>query len=57
MLKGKCLLNEHCAEVGVYLTYTINRCPAKILKNMIHEEAWSGRKYSVTHIRVFRCEF
>eukprot|EP00253_Pinus_taeda_P025312 PITA_25312 len=31
------------------------RCPTKAVMNKVPEEAWSGRKQGVTHIRVFGC--
>ena len=33
----------------------MNRCPTKSVMNMVPEEAWTGRKHSVTHMRVFGC--
>jgi hypothetical protein len=34
-------------------TYLFNKCPTKKLKNKVPEEAWSGRKPSVKHLKVF----
>jgi len=34
-------------------TYILNKCPTKKLKNKVPEEAWSGRKPSVKHLKVF----
>jgi len=34
-------------------TYILNKCPTKKLKNKVPEEAWSGRKLSVKHLKVF----
>jgi len=33
----------------------LNRCPTKSIHNIVPEEAWSGRKQSVTHMRDFGC--
>jgi len=33
----------------------MNRCPTKSVRNVVLEEAWSGRKHSVTHMRFFLC--
>jgi hypothetical protein len=30
-----------------------NRCPAKSLNDMTPQEAWSGRKSCVSHLKVF----
>ena len=31
----------------------MNRCPTKILKNKVPEEVWSGKRPSVSHLKVF----
>ena len=33
--------------------YILNRCPTKILKNKVPEEVWSGKRPSVSHLKVF----
>jgi len=38
-----------------YVVYILNRCPTKSLKNSVPEEAWTGRKPDVSHIRIFGC--
>lgn len=55
MLKEKNFPNKYLGEAIACTTYIISKCPTKIIKNMILEEAWSGRKHSVTHMRVFGC--
>ena len=35
--------------------YIRNRSPTRVLERIIPEEAWSGKKPSVAHIRVFGC--
>jgi hypothetical protein len=49
------LSNEYWAEVVACETYIMNRCPTKSVINMILEEAWSGKKHNVSHMRVFGC--
>jgi hypothetical protein len=36
-------------------TYLLNRCPTKSVKNMTPQEAWSGYKPRVAHLRIFGC--
>jgi len=55
MLKEKHLSNEYWVEVVACSTYIMNRCPTKSVINMILEEAWSGIKHNVAHMRVFGC--
>ena len=55
LLKENNFPNDYWVEVVACATYIINRCPTKIFKNVVPEEAWSGRKHSVTHMRVFEC--
>ena len=44
MFKEKNFLNDYRAEAIACTTYIINRFPAKIIMNIVLEEAWSGRK-------------
>ena len=37
-----------------YTIYLSNRCPTKGLNNMTPQETWSGRKPSVSHMKVFQ---
>ena len=55
MLKAKHLPNDYWAEVVHCAVYILNRCPTKAVMNRVLEEAWSGRKQGVTHMRVFGC--
>jgi len=55
MLKENHFPNDYLTEVIACATYVINICPNKSVKNMIPEEAWSGRKHSMTHMRVHEC--
>ena len=55
MLKAKHLPHEYWAEAVTCAVYILNRCPTKPVMNKIPEEAWSGQKKTVTHMRVFDC--
>eukprot|EP00253_Pinus_taeda_P027098 PITA_27098 len=55
MLKAKHLPHEYWAEAITCTVYILNRCPTKAVMNRIPEEAWSGQKQTVTHMRVFGC--
>eukprot|EP00253_Pinus_taeda_P033287 PITA_33287 len=53
MLKEKHLPNDYWAEAVHCALYILNRCPTKAIMNRVPEEAWSGRKQGVTHMKVF----
>ena len=55
LLKAKKLPKQYWAEAVSCAVYLLNRCPTKSLQGVIPEEAWSGHKPSVTHLRVFGC--
>eukprot|EP00253_Pinus_taeda_P025062 PITA_25062 len=55
MLKAKHLPHEYWAEAVTCVFYILNRCPTKVVLNRILEEAWSGQKKTLTHMRVFGC--
>jgi len=55
MLKAKHLPNDYWAEAINCAVYILNRCPTKAVMNKVPEEAWSGRKQGVTHMKVFGC--
>ena len=55
MLKGKNLPNEYWAEVVSCVVYILNRSPTKIVRDMVPQQAWSGKIHSVSHIKVFNC--
>lgn len=42
-------------EAVLWSTHVLNRCPTFAVQNMTPEEAWSGRKPSVDHFKVFGC--
>lgn len=53
MLKTKRMPKEFWAEAVDCAVYLSNRCPTKSVWNKTPQEAWSGRKPSVSHLRVF----
>lgn len=55
MLKVKNFPNDYWVEFVACTISIINRCPTKNVRNMILEDAWSGRKHIFTHMRVFVC--
>jgi len=55
LLKAKNLPKQYLAEAVSYTVYLLNRCPTRSLQVVTPEEAWSGHKPSVTHLRVFGC--
>lgn len=42
-------------EAVKWSIYLLNRSPTLAVRNMTPEEAWSGRKPSVNHLRIFGC--
>ena len=56
MLHQAGLSREFWAEAVTTAVYIKNRSPTKALTNIIPEEAWSGRKPSVRHLRIFGCD-
>jgi hypothetical protein len=53
MLKTKKIPKTFWAETVDYAIYLSNRCPTEGLNNMTPQETWSGRKPSVSHMKVF----
>ena len=53
MLKEKGMPNTFWAEAVYTAVYILNRCPTKAVKDKTPIEAWSGRKPSAKHLRVF----
>ncbi|GJT03883.1 retrovirus-related pol polyprotein from transposon TNT 1-94 [Tanacetum coccineum] len=43
------------AEVVNWSNYVLNRCPNAALIDITPEEAWSGNRPSISHLRVFGC--
>ncbi|CAL9028348.1 unnamed protein product [Prunus brigantina] len=55
MLKEKSLPKQFWAEAVQCSVYLLNRCPTKSVKNKTPQEAWSGYKPNVAHLRIFGC--
>ena len=53
MLSHKKLSNEYWAEAVGCSVYLLNRSPTVTVQDKIPEEAWSGTKTSVSHLRIF----
>ena len=53
MLKEKHFPNDYWAEAVHCASYVLNRSPTKAVMNKVMEEAWSGIKQGVTHMKVF----
>jgi hypothetical protein len=55
MLHAQNLNKSLWAEAVVNAAYTKNRCPSRALPSITPEEAWSGKKPCISHMRVFGC--
>jgi hypothetical protein len=55
LLKEKHLSNTFWAEVVGCSVYLLNRSPTTSLKMKVPQEAWSGTKLNVSHLRTFGC--
>ena len=53
MLHAKNMHYKFWAEAMACATYILNRTPTKALKDITPEEAWSGRKPNLQHLRIF----
>ena len=53
MLKQKQMPKAFWAETVDCVVYILNRSPTRSLRNMTSQEAWSGQKSGVGHLRVF----
>jgi hypothetical protein len=53
MVKTKKIPKEFWAEAVDCAIYLSNRCTTKSLNDMTPQKAWSGRKPSVSHLKVF----
>ncbi|KAL0359426.1 UNVERIFIED_CONTAM: Retrovirus-related Pol polyprotein from transposon RE1 [Sesamum angustifolium] len=51
--EGETLAKAFWAEAVYTAVYLLNRCPTKAVQNMTPIEAWSGKKPSAKHLRVF----
>jgi hypothetical protein len=55
MLTTKNLSNEYWDEAVATAVYILNKCLTKSVENRIPQEAWTGSKHNVVHLRVFGC--
>jgi hypothetical protein len=55
LLKEKSLSNRFWAEAVACSVYLLNRFPTTKLKLKVLQEAWSGTKLNVVHLRTFGC--
>jgi transposase InsO family protein len=55
LLKEKCLTNTFWAKAVACSAYLLNRSPTTSLKMKVPQEAWSGTKINVAHLRTFGC--
>ena len=53
MLKTKNLPKKLWGEAVATAAYLLNRCPSKRLNGQTPEEAWTGLKPTVSHLRIF----
>ncbi|KAJ7976200.1 Retrovirus-related Pol polyprotein from transposon TNT 1-94 [Quillaja saponaria] len=53
LLKSKNMPKEFWAEAVSCVVYLSNRCPTKGVENQTPQEAWSGKKPNVSHLRIF----
>jgi hypothetical protein len=53
MLHSQGLGYEYWAEAVVNVVYTRNRCPTSALQGMTPQQAWTGMKPSISHMRIF----
>ncbi|XP_055605520.1 uncharacterized protein LOC129753699 [Uranotaenia lowii] len=53
MLNDAKLGKEYWAEAVATVAYVVNRCPTRCLNNKTPEEAWSGKRANLRHLKVF----
>jgi len=56
MIRAQRLDLEFCAKAVNTSIYIKNRCPTKALNSKTPQEAWTGTKPDVSHLRVFGCK-
>jgi hypothetical protein len=56
MILAQGLELEFWGEAMSTVVYIKNQCPSKALDSKTPQEAWSGRKPNVSHLRVFGCK-
>ena len=56
MLSGAGLGQEFWAEAVDTACYLVNRSPSSVLEDKTPQEVWTGKKPSLSHLRVFGCD-
>jgi len=56
MLGGARLGQEFWEEAVDTTCYLVNRSPSSALEEKIPQEVWTGKKPSLSHLRVFGCD-
>ena len=56
MLNGTGLGQEFWAEAVETACYLVNRSPSSMLEDNTPHEVWTGKKPSLSHLRVFGCD-
>jgi hypothetical protein len=56
MIRAQGLNLEFWAEAMNTTVYIKNRCPTKALESKTPQEAWTGKKPDVSHLRIFSCK-
>ena len=56
MLSGARLGQEFWAEAADTTCYLVNRSPSSALEDKTPHEVWTGKKPSLSHLRVFGCD-
>jgi hypothetical protein len=56
MLSGVGLGQELCAEAVGTACYLVNKSPPSTLDDKTPQEVWTGKKPSLTHLKVFGCD-
>eukprot|EP00253_Pinus_taeda_P003678 PITA_03678 len=56
MLSGVGLRQEFLAEAVDTTCYLVNRSPSSTLDDKTPQEVWTGKKPSLSHLRVFGCD-
>ena len=55
LIKEKCLSNTFWAKAVACSAYLLDRSPTTNLNMKVPQEAWSGTKLNVAHLRTFGC--
>ena len=53
LLREKCLSNLFWVEAVACSVYLLNRSPTTSVQMKVPQEAWSGTKLNVDHLRIF----